>query len=101
MRQASFRVTPAEYAELSARAEADDSSVSAVCQQIVRAVLAGSAPVSEACLDEVRLERKPVIRAAMVVAAQEAGIPLDAFVRLLIERGFESFMASRPEAQAA
>ncbi len=95
-RQAAFRITAAEHAQLSARAEAEDSSVSAVCQQIVRSVLAGQDPTPE-----VRLERKPVIRAAMVTAAQEAGIPLDAFVRLLIERGFESFMASRPEAEAA
>lgn len=101
MRQAAFRITPAEHAQLSARAEAEDSSVSAVCQQIVRAVLAGQDPTPEVRLDEVRLDRKPVIRAAMVVAAQEADIPLDAFVRLLIERGFESFMASRTTAEAA
>lgn len=96
MRQAAFRITPTEHAQLSARAEAEDSSVSAVCQQIVRAVLAGQDP-----MPEVRLDRKPVIRAAMVVAAQESDIPLDAFVRLLIERGFESFMASRTTAEAA
>jgi hypothetical protein len=92
------KVEEEPYARLVEAARADGVSVFALGGELLQRALAE--PVAEPD-PVVRLERKPLIRAAMVAAAQRDGFALDAFVRILLERGFASYEADAAAERAA
>lgn len=88
-RQINIKVPEAVYARLNAEAEEKGIATGAHARDVFLALLDGNpaplpAPVAE-------LPRKPLVRAEMTAVAIRDHIPIDAFVRIIMERGFRSY----------
>lgn len=92
-RQISFTVPVALFDRLAAAAEAKDLPTGTYARELLVALLEGQTPALPEASAPIACARKPLVRAEMVVAAQRDGFPLDAFIRLLLERGFGSYTA--------
>lgn len=60
-----------------------------------------AAVASVATTSPAQPERKPLLRADMTAAAIRNGMPIDGFLRLLLERGFQSFLNDEQKGIAA
>lgn len=98
-RQLNIKVSDEVFDRIAAEASARDIPVGTRARELFTAMMEGApapaAPAPVACA------RKPLVRAEMVAAAQRDGFPLDAFIRLLLERGFQSYRAGAEMAEAA
>jgi len=83
--QISFRVTAADYRRVQDAAEANGVSIAATAARLFDIGMSG-APAEPI--------HKPLIRANVIRAARDAGIPLDEFVASLIECGLQRFLAA-------
>jgi len=93
-RQVNIKVSEEHYQLLSERAEAQDLYLSTLVSDMFASLLdRETAPTQPAY--------KPLVRAHVIRAAREAGIPLEEFVPSLIEAGLERFLAANPEGIAA
>ncbi len=96
--QVNIRIAGELYARVMEEAAVGDLPVSTVVTRIFERAMVR--PTAEATPPPAP-ERKPLIRAAMVAAAQRDDFPLDAFVRILLERGFASYEADAAAERAA
>lgn len=91
---AAFKADAALYERVKADAAREGMSVNGYVGRIAKAALTGE-PITA------QPERKPLLRAEMTAAAIRNDMPIDAFVRLLLERGFQSFLADEQKGIAA
>lgn len=93
---ATLQADPELYERITVAARSEGLSVSRYVGQIARAAL--TQPPAQPAPQP---ERKPLLRADMTAAAIRNGMPIDAFVRMLIERGFQTFLADEQKELAA
>lgn len=91
-RQINAKVSEQHYAILNERADAQDLYVSTLVGDMLAEILDGEAPPEPVF--------KPLIRAHVIRAARDAGIPLEEFVPALIETGLQRFLAADTRAAA-
>lgn len=91
---AAFKADRALYERVKADAARQKMSVNGYVGRIAKAALAGEAIPAQP-------ERKPLLRAEMTAAAIRADMPIDGFVRMLLERGFQTFLADEQKELAA
>lgn len=80
-----FKADRALYDRVTSAARSEGMSVSRYVGQIAKAAITETPAPAQP-------ERKPLLRADMTAAAIRNGMPIDGFVRLLLERGFQSFL---------
>lgn len=80
--QVNIKVSEAQFNELGVLAEAGGVAVGSVARRFFESGMASAEPI-----------HKPLVRAHVIRAARDAGIPIEEFVTALIECGLQRFLA--------